>query len=277
MAEIVLTEGGGTNIDGAFGPIKSMLHFLFSNWYWFAIAIFFVVFTILIIYLISKIFDMAKERDEPGYAKYKMTINDCKNNANLKNIRKRYSLKNLFWLGIPILNKDLSKRVVEKFDNLIGRYRGEVQSQDGTWNYLICKKRILGIVDSNILLKVPTELKWEDKDSEKGKSKKTELIKLDLVKEYDGYIKIDCLGIEKVGMYYHMPVIELNDKKGNAVIPDLRKAIEGVVVDNTYQLMTQRLLNTGSRMMEKAMTLNPRLKYEQSAPEKKPEEEDGQT
>jgi len=277
MAEVVLVDGGATNIGGAFTPVKSILHFLLSNWYWFAIAIFFILFTILIIYLIGKILDMAKERDEPGYAKYKMTIMDCKNNANKKNIRKRYSLKNLFWFGIPILSVDLSKRVLDKFDNLIGRYRGEIRSQDGTMNYLICKKKILGIIDSNILVKVPVELKWdEDSKNKNSANNKSNSINLDLVKEYEGYIKINCLGVEKLAMYYHMPVIELTDKDGNIKVPDLRKMLEGAVVDNTYQLMMQRLLNTGARMMDKAMELNPRLKYDQKSPEKKPEEEDGQ-
>jgi len=273
MAEIVVTEGAPANIGGAFEPVKDILHFLFSNWYWFAIALFFIVATILVIYLIGKILDMAKERDEPGYAKYKMTVMDCMNNRNLKNIRKRYSIKNLFWLGIPILWVDLSKRVVDKFDKPIGRYRGEIQSQDGTMNYLVCKKRILGLIDSNVVIKVLVDLKWE---VGKEKDKKQKSMPLNLIKEYDGYIKINCLGIEKVGMYYHMPVIELADKEGTTIIPDLRKSVEGVVVDNTYQLMTQRLLNTGAKMMDKAMELNPRLKYDQKSPEKKPEEEDGQ-
>lgn len=267
MADITITETStSTSMGGAFEPVKQLIGFLLKNWYWFALVLFFAIGIVVIFYLIMKLMDTNRERDEPGYAKYKMTVKDCINNANTKYRRSRYSFKNLFWLGIPILWVDLSKRIVDKFDSKIGRYRGHIYSQDGTINYLICKKKILGLIDYNILLKVPTKLEYVQGE---GKNKKIITKSLSLTRDNNEYIRINCVGVEKVGLFYHMPLIQVEDETtSDTIVFDCRKAIEGAIMDNTYQVMLQRALNTGAKQIEKAIELNPRLKYDQKSPEK---------
>jgi len=269
MADIsITTTQPASNIGGVLAPIKSFLGFLFKNWYWFALVLFFTIGIVVIFYLIMKLMDTNRERDEPGFAKYKMTVKDCLNNANAKYHRKRYSFKNLFWLGIPILWVDLSKRIIDKFDNTIGRYRGHIHSQDGTINYLICKKRILGIIDYNILVKVPTKIDY-DKNTDKSKKSVPKIKRLHLVNDLQGYIRMDCIGVEKVGLFYHMPIIQVMDElTKDTIVLDVRKMTEGAIIDNTYQVMLQRALNSGAKQIEKAIELNPRLKYDQKSPEK---------
>jgi len=262
MADITVAQTDGLAVGSALTPVKQLIMFLLKNWYWFALGLFMIIGIVVIFYLIMKLMDSTRERDEPGYAKYKMTVKDCLNNANKKYLKKRYSFKNLFWFGIPILSVDLSKRVIDKFDQTIGRYRGHIHSQDGTKNYLVCKKRILGIIDYNILIKVPTKIDY----TESGKSI---CQPLNLVTDITGYIKINCIGVEKVGLFYHMPIIQVLDEiSKREIILDVRKATEGAILDNTYQVMLQRALNTGAKQIEKAIELNPRLKYDQKSPEK---------
>jgi len=154
---------------------------------------------------------------------------------------------------------------MDRTNRKIGTYRGEYISQDGYHNFLICTGSILGYFESLTILKVPKQIKYI-KDS---KSKELKELRFDLVKYFDfeNSIKIDCLGTEKCGLYYAIPIIELETSSGSKLI-DIREFVEGKVADNTYQVMTQRLLNLSAKQMEKAMMNNPDLKFKQMSPQK---------
>ena len=98
-------------------------------------------------------------------------------------------------------------------------------------------------------------------------------------KEYDisdrikhlpnGDIQLYATGIEKVGLYYYTPDFIL-DKETSII--DLRKYTEGLVMDNTYQLMVTRLQNVGAKQMEAMAMWNPQVQAARKMPEKTKEE-----
>jgi len=272
MAEIIVEQGGAVNAGGALDVILAPIVFLLQNWYFFLFGILLAIAIGIIIYMISSTKDLKRERDEAGYFLYKKTIKDCINGRDPKKYKKTYSfLKNIFWFGIPIIKKDESKFIFNKNGEKIGRYRGHVMSQDGTYNLLVCTGTTLGMFDNNILIKIPQRIKFQNKDKE------IEYVDFDLIKEdpLDKSITIRCIGVERTALFYYMPIFTAVDSNsGNDIIVDLREHMESTVADSTYQVMLQRMLNTGQKQMEKAMTFNPHLKYQQMSPEKTlPEQE----
>ena len=257
------------NVGGVFGMVFSPIMFLLNNWYIFVIALLLAIAIGVIIYFIASTKDLKRERDEAGYFLYKKTVKDCINGRDPKRYKKTYSFwKNMFWFGIPIRMKDESKFVFNKYGEKIGRYRGHVRSQDGTYNLLVCVGTTFRIIDNNILIKVPQSLKIKEGD-------KVKTVSFNLIKEdtLDKSITIDCIGTERTALFYYMPIFTMNDN-GKETTVDLREHMESTVADSTYQVMLQRMLNTGQKQMEKAMTFNPHLKYEQMSPEKTAPEQD---
>ena len=276
MAEIIVEATSGVNAGGMMGSVLSPIFFLVKNWYFLAFGILVSVLIGIVLYMVFNNKDLKRERDEAGYFLYKKTIKDCINGRDKKKYKKTYSFfKNILWFGLPLINKDESKWILDKRGNKLGRYRGHVQSQDGTYNLLVCTKTIMGMIDTNILIKVPIRIKT-NKPNKKGKDE-ISYVNFDLVQEdvLDGSITIRCIGIERTALYYYMPIFTVIDVETNKeVIVDLRQQMESSVSDSTYQVMLQRMLNTGQKQMEKAMTFNPYLKYDQMSPDKTLPEQD---
>ena len=273
MAEIQVSGSTGADVNGLFTPLKVIISFLFDNWFFIVFGIIIAILVGLLIYFIFNWRDEKRKRDEPGFQKYKMVYDDCVKNRNPKKYKFGYSLINLFWFGFPIIKSDRSTRITNRYNNCIGRYRGHSYSQDGTVNYLVCVKRFLNLIDQNIILKIPLNVKYKEKD-EKTKKLITKVFKINIITEdkFNNEININMIGIEKIGVFYSMPV--MLDTNNNTV--DFREIMEGVVTDNTYQLMVQRLLNAGAKMSEKAIELNPNLQYSQKSPEKTSQESDNE-
>ena len=137
------------------------------------------------------------------------------------------------------------------------------------------------------ILKIPLILKFKSISDNPGEDKKSKKLNIEQLesnaKDYvinmneylynmkNGDIKLlNCSGVERLGLYYYCPVFELGKSLG---VLDYRKVMEGVIVDKTYQVMLQRILNVGSRQMEKGMMFSPHLQYAQKAPEKTKAEE----
>jgi uncharacterized protein YneF (UPF0154 family) len=272
MAEVIVEQASGVNAGGLLTGLLSPISFLLHNWYVLILGVILAIAIGIILYFISSTKDLKRERDEAGYFLYKKTVKDCVNGRDKKKYKKTYSfLKNIFWFGIPILKKDESKFIFNKNGDKLGRYRGHVVSQDGTYNILVCTGSILGFMDTNILIKVPMRIKTKEKGS-----KEFVITQFDLIKEdyLDKSITISCIGLERTALFYYMPIFSMRQKDGSEQIVDLREHMESSVADSTYQVMLQRILSTGQKQMEKAMTFNPHLKYEQMSPEKTlPEQE----
>jgi len=272
MAEIIVEATGGVNAGGMMDMMMSPIFFIFQHWYLFLFGLLFAVCIGIIFYMIFNTKDIKRERDEAGYFLYKKTIKDCINGRDKKKFVRTYSfMKNIFWFGLPLLTKDESKWVFNKKGDKLGRYRGHVTSQDGTYNLLICTGTIMGLFDTNILIKIPMRIKFTNS------AKKIEYVDFDLIKEdlYDRSTTVSCVGLERTALYYYMPIFTMYDETAKKdVVVDLRKHMESTVSDSTYQVMLQRMLNVGQKQMEKAMTFNPHLKYDQMSPEKTLPEQD---
>jgi hypothetical protein len=278
-------------VEGAMGGIKGIIEFFAHNWPWFLVIIIVVILAVVIIMLINKLEDERKERDEPGYQLYKNIKMACDLNKEPQKIRKTFNAMTLplifvpifGWILMALIKKEHSARVVDYQNNLLGHYRGDYVSQDNTWNFLVYKSKWLIFFEKTFVIKAPLGFDLtkvvKDKDGkveyeDDKRTPRTTVKHLDLRNFIailpNGDYKIQCTGIEPIGIYYKCPVYII-PQTGEHV--DYRKFIEGSIVDGTYQLMVTRLLNLGAKQMEKSMMFSPDLQYRKQAPIKTKEEE----
>ena len=275
----------------AIGGLKGMIDFLTHAWPWILVCAVIIILAVVIFYLLNKLEDERKERDEPGYQLFKTVKMACELNADKSLIRQSFNpatLPLIFlpifgWILMFIIKKEHSAKVVDYENNLFGYYRGSYISQDNTWNFLLYKSKWLLFFEQTFVLKCPLNVKFKRQvKDEHGKVKmspdgKTVILEDQEVsfRQYitrlpNGDFKLNATAMEQIGMYYKCPVYIIEDK--NAIV-DLRKYLEGAIVDNTYQIMTTRLLNTAAKQMEKGMMFSPDLQFRKQAPMKTKEEE----
>jgi len=287
MVQIIQKETPPIEQTG--GAIKGMFQFFYQHWRLMLVAVFIFILGIVVYYLFKKLEDERRERDEPGYQLYKSTVRTCILQARAELIRKHWNPKSLLllfipvaWPLIPFIKTEHSAKVVDRTNQVIGYYRGEFTGMDNSYNLLVYKKRYLFFFEDRFLIKIPLSVKYtitkrnrsgeiERDNTGKPKTKITEL-KLESVIRYlpNDDIKLLCISIERIGLYYYCPVV-VDDSTG--VTLDFRQHVEGAIIDNTYQLMVQRLLNLGAKQMEKGMMFNPHLQFAQKSPEKTKTEE----
>jgi len=275
--------------DVVVAPVQSISNFLneffgfIGDYFGLLVAAIIIFILGIVIYMVLKKWeDEKKERDEPGFQVYNNLKRTCMLRAKDYKIRKTvawgwFFFPPLFWMAW-LLKKEHSNKLVNQFDNLIGYYRGECTSMDGSINYLVYKNKLMGLFESLFIVKIPIQLKlkkqvYNEKTGESIKGRfNAEIINLQqLIKELpNGDLKLQCTDIERLGQYYYCPVFVINER---GVILDYRQILEGTIADNTYQAMVQRLLNVGARQMERGILLNPNLVYNQKLPEKTKEEE----
>jgi len=284
-----------TGIDDTWGFIGGIWEFLKANWGYFLCGIVIIVLFIVIYILFIKKEEADKERDEPGYQLYKATKASCELNANPKFIRRTWNWKTLIWFVPPltpffwltfIIKNEHSIKVLNHREELIGYYRGHCKSMDGTINYLLYKKKSFIFFEDLFILKIPLQFKIKKKVRRLDKNNKPEL---DAKKNYlydlkevkiplneflknmpNKDVRLQATSVEKIGIYYYCPVFYLGDE---TTVMDYRTLMDGAIVDNTYQIMTTRLLNIGAKQAEKAMLHNPDLLFSKMKPEKTAEEE----
>ena len=288
MAQVVVTQK--PPVQGTMQSLQGIVNFFATNWGWLLAIVVIIILAIVIIVLMNKMEDKRKERDEPGYQLYKTVKMAADLNKDPSLIRKNFNPATLplillpvfGWLLMALLKKEHSSKVVDYQGNLIGYYRGDYVSQDNTWNFLVYKDKWLLFFEKTFIIKAPLgfELKKLARDTrgdliyeKDSKTPKVNISFLDLrnliqrLPNHD--YKIMCTGVEPIGMYYKCPVYIIPET-GQHV--DYRKQIEGAIIDNTYQLMVTRLLNTAAKQMEKGMMFSPDLQFKKMAPVKTKEE-----
>lgn len=287
---VVIVQEEATKGFSGTGFIGTVIDFFKNSWKFMLVGAILIVLFIIIWYLFKKIEEERHEREEPGYQLFKTVKASCRLNGTPTLIRKKWNPKSLWlifipiigWLLIPFIKKDHSAKLIDYNGELLGYYRGDYRGMDGTTNFLVYKHKRFLFFEDQFVIKVPTKLKMKAKKRDKNgdlvlDDKKKPILEdrtinlndmINVLPNQD--IKIYCVSLEKIGIYYYCPVF-LTDK-GEGVL-DYRQIVEGAVIDNTYQIMVQRLLNTASISMEKGMTLNPNLKYDQMKPEKTVEEQ----
>jgi len=290
MAVAVVTEQGQGGAIAGSNVLRDFINFLSNSWPYLLIAIVLIILAIIIFYLINKLEDERKERDEPGYQVYKSVKMACELNKDERLIRKTFNPATLFFILFPpflwlmfVLKKEHSAKVLDYQNNLLGYYRGDYVGMDNTWNLLVYKSKWLIFFEKTFVIKIPLSFQVKRKVKDKKgrimleKDNKTPIIKEEYVdlKKFiqrlpNGDIKLQATSVEPVGLYYKCPVFIIPQTGG---VVDYRSLLEGAIVDNTYQVMASRLLNLGARQMEKGMLFNPDLQYKRLAPEKTKEEE----
>ena len=283
MVEIVPIEQK-SQIPDAFGMIRSFWEALPPLWVW-VIIICVTIAGVIIWIILAKLEDERKEKDDVLYEEYKNTVSDCELNADIKRLKNNYSLKNIFFFGIPFFRNEHSAKILTFDGTLIGYYRGHSRRMDGTMNFLAYKNKFL-FFERLFTIKVPELYKvpkrdedgkivYEDMMGEDGQplldsdGKKVQEITLIQKKlnpiQYLGNrdIRILCSHVQKIS-YFRIPVI--TDKEGNPL--DMRQQIGEAVRNTAYDLLAYRVMQQASRSMDVVANLNPNVKYNQKSPEK---------
>ena len=275
MVDVVVEQqatSGGT-VGGAFNILGQIWQIFITMLPYLIVITIIVVLGIIIYYLFLKREEEQREKDEPAYYMYKQTIRNCNTNKNDKYIKKTWRLINLLWFGIPLAKKECSMQIRDMDNHLIGYYRGESYEMDNSWNLMLYKEKFFFFWETTFILKIPLHIHTKSVEINEQGIKIEKKYQINLMRRVkrlpNGNIKIYCSSIQKVSMYYYCPVFIVDNDRG---FLDYRKALEGTIVDNTYQVMVTRLLNTGSQQMEKSMMFNPYLQYAQKAPQKTKEE-----
>jgi len=284
MAEVVQAGTAAQAMSG----VESIFVWIGQAWPWMLGAILILVLGIVIYYLMQKIEEERRYRDEPGYQVYKQLVRSTTLNAQTQKIRKTWSPKYLLWFLFPplfwvafIMKAEHSNKLVDWQGKMIGYYRGEQKGMDGTMTYQIYKDKTMVFFENTFLLKFPLIISFDipvlnkegiatrDAQGKQITQKKTFDLS-DRIKQLpNGDIQLWATGIEKVGLYYYCPDFIL-DKETSTL--DLRKYTEGLIMDNTYQLMVTRLQNVGAKQMESMAMWNPQVQAARKMPEKTKEE-----
>ena len=280
MVEVVNTAISSP-IQESVGMVQELFTFVHTALPWLVFGLLLVGLGVLAWYLFKKLDEERKERDEPGYALYLSTMHTCRMQARKEYINVKWKPSSL-WLifvpfgvfFIPFMKSEHSVKLISMTNELIGYYRGEFTGQDNTKTFLLYKDKSFGFIEDTFLMKIPLSFRIDTEKVNEKTKKKTKVTTYIDMKQYikqlpNKDIKLDnCIGMERVGQYYFVP----NYVTESGGVLDYRKLMEGAIVDNTWQLHSQRLLNVAAKQMEKAIVLNPHLKYDQSAPEKTKEE-----
>jgi len=271
MAEVIVEPQAP--VQETYTGIQGILAFLHDNLIWLIVIVVIIILGIIIYYLFARNEEKNRERDDPGYALYKNNMRSAVLGADIKRIRKHYSLKNLFLLGIPLIWNEHSAQIRDIDDKPMGWYRGHFESMDNCLNILLYKKKIFFFFEETFLIKAPLILKFgtEKKESNEKAIRDMKYINLSSLIQFwsNGDIKINCTSLEKIGTYYFCPVFVINTDVGKL---DYRTLMEGAIVDTTYQTMIQRIATEGMKVMEKMPSFNPYVQFKQKSPQKTKEE-----
>jgi len=259
-------------ITSSANVIRDSVTFLQNNWAW-MVAIMIIIILGVIIYMVFKKLEKERlERDEPGFELYNNVLKTCNLYKDKTKIKRKYSMLNVFFFGLPLIWREHSNKILDSDHNIIGWYRGHFESMDNSLNLLLYKTTSFIVFENKFVLKIPFLISYEEAKEENGKTKR---IKREIsLKEYvhwlpNGDLQLDnCVSVEKLGIYYYCPVFLTTLGKKL----DYRKVIEGAIIDETFQIMNQRIVNAGARSMEKGIQMNPNVKASQVIPKKTKEE-----
>jgi hypothetical protein len=250
------------NQDTPAQSIFSGFDWLFAMAPWIIIAMLVIGLCIALFFVIRKLEDERKERDDPVYQHYKNIIKNCKQNATKYRINKKYSWWNLLILGLPLFKKDLSNKIYDYNNNLLGFYRGHTYTQDNSLCLLAYKTKFL-FFENLFVIQCPLIITPKVLD----KNKKIKKVKLNfrdrIIFLPNNNIQIIALGVVK-DSYFWFP----NYMEQNLEILDLREYTNNLIVESSHSEMVKRVLSTGAQQVEKAMLHNSQLKYNQLTPQK---------
>ena len=267
MGAQVVDESAPVAVIDTFGMVMGF----FKKFWKFALwgTIIFIA-CLIIYYLLKKMDDTRRERDEPGYQVYKALKKTCMLQADKRKIRRNWSPINLLWLGLPIIKREHSCKFLDMSNKILGWYRGESSSMDNSINFLTYKRKFFILFEETFIIKVPQIIRFKSKDKKTDKEKSHTIDLTRHMKELpNGDIKIDCVGLEKLGLYYYCPVFVIDEEHGKL---DYRKVVEGSIIDTTYQAMLQRVVNASAKAVEKATLISPDVQAKRLTPEKTKEE-----
>lgn len=236
--------------------VNGILDILKNNWAFLLVLILAIVGVYLAYYFWKKAEEERKERDSDQYTLYNSTLSSCESNADKTLIKKQYSLLNLLWLGIPFKMIEKSKKYIDVENKLIGWYRGHFISQDGYMNILLYKTKSFIFFENKFVVKYPIHLKFKDNKHNVD----VNIEKTYTSTQYNKDTKINCYGLEKIGLYYYIPVFVLNPDTREVL--DLRAYVENTLRDDSFQVTNARLVGMFSQASKQMIELNPHVQRE---------------
>lgn len=308
MAEIIqstaqnsISSSGAHSLSGAWQNAMGIL----TN----PLFIIFIIFLLVIILIVVILYpnirkeEELKERDDTVYATFKAIMRQTIKNKNKDHINKRYSLRNLLILGIPLWWNEHSMRFIDLNRNILGWYRGDTVMQSGETFYAYYKTKKWFFFENIELMRCPNTHTWEFKEpiyeevwQGEGKNKKkvktqniigynTRIEEKDFSILYEVLpnttsgrperntkeIQIQCFGLSEDN-YFTIPNFVRKFENGKIVSMDIRPELQEKLREYTLKKQFDRHLADANRYMDEAGRINPHNSVGRFSAEKTEEE-----
>jgi len=271
------SQGATLNIQQGFSDAFAMM----GNPVVWIFLFFFMILVLLVVFYVRYLQnnDINKEREDVVYATYKKHMRSCKHMPNNFWINVKWSFKNIFFFCLPVFIKDYSLKIVDKEDNLIGRYRGHFLTPQGETIWAITRRRKFLILDDIELLRTINTFTYTIQSTKKGVP---ETKTIDYNPLYTFYpestdkrnyksMKIQCYGIEE-SQYYLVPRYIEKDGESKEKLLDLTGIENENLRAYTTEEQLKRLMADSNKYMDEVGRMNPTNTFKRFEGEKTEEE-----
>lgn len=264
MAEIV--QNAPSQDTGSI--ISNFWDFLLQYWWVFLLFAIIVGLIVLAYYIFKAKEENDRRRDSAVYATAMNIREACDINRSPRLIRKRYSLVNLLWLGIPFKWVEHSARLVDVDRNFLGWYRGHVKTQGGDIVFKAYKTKTFFFFEDDFLLYCPKSYVVNEKGAKTRYALPEKVVEFHT--EHSNEIRIQCSTIQKQGRYYFFPNYVLVAPDGKKHL-DLTEHISDSIAKVNFLVSLESAYGDMSKALGRAVEVNPLLRYGQKEPEKEKE------
>jgi len=210
-------------------------------------------------YFRRKTEELERERNDFLFEEYNKNLRDATVNAHSSWVkRKRYFF-------FPVLYKDLSLRVLDYRNELIGYYRGHSYKNDGTLVVALYRTKKWLVLEDVFLLKIPIRYEWKVDGVVKNINFEREgFVQWLPNSESPQSLRLSCSSVELFDQYFRVPVFVT--PKGVTGV-DLRGLYGDVFTTVRTDSLLKSALREGTSAIRDAFRQNPDLGYRQRVPE----------
>lgn len=253
------------NNVGAFSGINDITTFFADYWVWMIICLVLIIVAGILWYVIKRMQDDAKLKEDVVYKSYLNILDSCMENSNKLWIRKKWNPTSLLlllipvigWVFIPFIKKERSAKIRDIDGNLKGYYRGHSKLSTGDIALLYYNTKEFIFFEKKKILIIPTSIKVKQ-----GKNDSFKNIDSYYLNKNTGEWTIRAVGFERRGTYFFYPTL-ISD---NGVIP-LEKHITQSLKHYTGYEIIENLTTDFSRQMREAVNMSATVRGSQEMKE----------
>jgi len=291
MAQVIEPSSQVASNGGSLTGIFDFVNAIFTSGFVVLIVILIIlgIGVAVFIYMKMQRENALKEKDDTIYAQYKSHLRTSVQNVRQEWIKQTGSLWNILFLGIPLIKKEHSLKVVDLNNNMIGYYRGQTITHKKETIYCLYKTKTWFFFENLFLLRCINSFNYQNrvpKLDNKGNEIKGEyelvtkdvsidkfykFLPLEADKRYKKVLEIQCYGVEEE-RYYFTPSYVTIDEKGLERIADFRPEFRHNLKDYSVDEQYRRFVSESGRAVDGAVRTNPHVQANKHWIEKTEEE-----